>query len=404
MPASEVRTVRRFRIRRDKKLLRYAAVVLGLLLLVGTLGGIKFLQISRLIAYGEQMQAMGPPPETVSTAIARADSWERTLNAVGTVTSTDSVEIRNEVPGVVTKIAFNSGDTVNANAVLVELDAVVERNQLESSRAQLAQAMTDLRRTRKLVQGGAVARAQLDSAEAAVRTLRAQVEGLEGALAKKTLRAPHAGRVGIRKVSSGEFLNVGTLITSLDAEGEVFVDFDLPQEDASLLQPGLPARVSFSASPKVELSARIVAVSPTVDRVTRNLEVRADVDDPAEQLRPGMFVDVAVVMPERLEVVSVPATAVVHAPYGDSVFVIEEKPADEPGMHKTPDGRPVRIARQRFVRVGTARGDFLEIVKGLSAGAQVVTAGAFKLRNGSPVVVDNSTAPEPKLDPSPENR
>jgi membrane fusion protein (multidrug efflux system) len=221
-------------------------------------------------------------------------------------------------------------------------------------------------------------------------------------LQRKLIRAPFKGRLGIRAVSVGQYLNPGMAVTTLDALGATFVDFALPQEELASVRVGLPVRVT-SEGAKRAVEGTISAIDPAIDPVTRNLRIRASL--PAEQApRPGAFVNVEVVKPGRASLVVVPATAVVHAPYGDSVFVIEPKPPGSPGMATAPDGRPVKRARQQFVRLGRTHGDFVAVVKGLGAGQQVVTAGAFKLRNGSPVVVDDKLDQRPKLDPRPENR
>lgn len=383
---------------------RYAMVMVGLLTLVTALGGIKFLQISRLLAFGKQMEAAGPPPEAVSTSVAQSQTWEHTLRAVGTVSSVRSVEVRNEVAGTVKRIAFSSGAEVKEGDVLVELDADVERSQLVAARARREQAATALRRARELRKGGAMSQAELDNAEAALKIAQGDVLALEARVDQKIIRAPFSGRLGIREVNVGQFLNPGSRMTVIDSIGELFVDFALPQEETAAVTTGLPVRVAFTASPKTELPAQIVAVGPRVDEATRNVDLRARVSDPTGHLKPGMFMEVTVVMPQRLNVVAVPATAIVHASFGDSIFVIEEKKPGSPGMAQTPQGKKVQIARQQFVRVGSTRGDFVQVIQGLAPGAQVVTGGAFKLRNGAPVVVDNAAAPRPELQPRPENR
>jgi membrane fusion protein (multidrug efflux system) len=181
------------------------------------------------------------------------------------------------------------------------------------------------------------------------------------------------------------------------------VDFTLPQEELARVKDGMPVRVRVGGEKKAYTGV-VSTVDPTLDDATRSLKLRASIEDEKDTLRPGMFATVSVVLPSQKPVVTLPSTAIVHASYGDSVFVIEDKPADMPGKAETPDGKPVKVARQQFVRVGQARGDFVEISEGLNAGADVVTAGAFKLKNNAPIVIDNSVKPDPKLDPRPENR
>ncbi|MBX5481225.1 MAG: efflux RND transporter periplasmic adaptor subunit [Myxococcaceae bacterium] len=388
-------------------MLHYLVAIVGVLLVVVALAGIKFLQISHLMAFGAQMEQAGPPPEAVGVAVAQEQTWERTLQAVGTVSSPQTVEIRNEVAGTVKRIAFNSGAEVKAGALLVELDADMERSQLKAARARRDLAKVTLERSRRLMSAGAISRAALDQATSEFTAAQGEVSSLEAQVDKKTIRAPFAGRLGIREVSVGQVLNVGTRITVLDAVGGGFVDFSLPQEDAAKVAPGTPVRVTLRAAPERTLAGEVVATAPTVNPTTRNLGLRARVEglsNTRSALKPGTFVEVTLVMPQKLTAVVIPATAVVHAPYGDSVFVIEEKKPGTPGLDRTPDGRQVFIARQQFVRLGPPRGDFVAVLQGLKAGVRVVSAGAFKLRNNAPVVIDESPQPKPKLHPTPENR
>jgi len=382
--------------------LRYVLVVVGLLGLVGILGGVKFAQIASLIGMGKQMEKAGPPPEAVGTQVAEARQWESTLAAVGSVAGVESVVVSNEVPGLVTRIGFQSGELVERGKILVELDSQAERAQLVAAKARRDYAESIAKQSRTLAAQGAIPGTQLENDETQLTATTSDVRALEAQLERKVVRAPFAGRIGIRGVDLGQYLNPGTRVTVLDSVGDVYVDFSLPQGDVASVHSGLPVSI---ASRGVELAGgTITAVDPTIDSTSRNLRIRASVPNREAKLRPGMFVDVAVVLPDRQSVVTVPATAIVHAPYGDSVFVIEDKPPGSPGISALPDGRPVMIARQRFVRLGPARGDFVPITEGVTAGRQVVSAGAFKLRNGSPVVIDNRVEAKPQLDPRPENR
>ena len=385
--------------------LRYILVVVGVLVVVGGLAAIKGAQIGQLIAFGEESAKQGPPPETVSVAEATNQTWEATLSAVGSIASSKGVAVTAEVPGKVTRVRFESGDEVKAGAVLVELDTSVERAQLASMRSRKGLAVTTVKRSRNLVEGGAIAQAQLDADESNLDTLEADISALRAQIAKKIIRAPFSGRLGIRTVNLGQYLNPGEPVTVLESVDGVYVDFSLPQKNLDQVAAGMPVRVS-SDGLSVKRKGTISAVDPNIDPLTRSIQLRASLEgvDDAGELRPGMFVDVEVVLPVKRDVVSVPATAIVHAPYGDSLFVVEEKPADSPGMRQTADGAEVKIARQQFVRVGEQRGDFVSVLEGVEAGQTIVVAGAFKLRNNAPVVVSDSVAFVPKLDPTPENR
>ncbi|MEM1031722.1 MAG: efflux RND transporter periplasmic adaptor subunit [Myxococcota bacterium] len=386
------------------RVLRYVLVVVAVLAVVVGLGAVKGAQIKQLIDFGEQAERDGPPPETVSVEVSRSDTWETTLSAVGSVASSKGVAITSEVPGKVTRIRFESGDEVPAGAVIVDLDSSVEQAQLASLRSRAKLARTTLERTKKLRAGGAATQAKLDADTSALSTLEADIGALRAQIAKKIIRAPFAGRLGIRRVNLGEYLNPGQSVAELEAVEGVYVDFTLPQRKLDALKVGMPVRVKLEGQEAPPFTGKITAVDPKIDPVTRSIKLRASVDAEEAELRPGMFVDVAVVMPEKRSVVIVPATAIVRAPYGDSVFIVEDKPKEDPGLRETSDGRTVQIARQQFVRAGEARGDYVAVLEGVDPGAEVVIAGAFKLRNRSPVVVSDEVAMVPKLNPSPANR
>lgn len=386
--------------------MRYVIAIVGIVAVIAALAGIKAKQIGSLIAFGKQMEVSGPPPEAVATVTIERDTWEGTLSAVGSVTSAKGVTLSNEAPGVVTRIHFESGMTVRQGQPLVELDTSVERAQLASAIARRDLAKTNAERTRVLVDKGALSAAQVDNDDAQLKTSSTDVQALEAQIAKKTVRAPFAGRLGIRTVNLGQYLNPGTPVTVLEAIDSVYADFTLPQQRLADLKVGMPVRVTLGTGVDggAPIDGAIAAIDPTVDASTRTVKVRASLPNKDESLRPGMFVNVSVVLPKRESTVVVPATAIVHASYGDSVFVVEDKKPDSPGMNQTADGKPVKIARQQFVRLGEARGDFVAVKDGVSAGQTVVTAGAFKLRNNAPIYVDNSIKVEAQLMPRPENR
>jgi membrane fusion protein (multidrug efflux system) len=381
---------------------RVLVVSVGLFVILGGLAGLKFWQISTLMAVGEAMEKAGPPPEAVGSAVAQAQSWEVTLHAVGTVTGVESVTVSNEVPGVVSKLRFESGDMVKEGQALVELDASVEEAQLAAAEARRDLAKINVERTRELVRKDAVTQQELDSDEAALEAAESDVSGVQAQIDNKIVRAPFAGRAGIRAVNLGQYLAPGTTVTTVDSIGDVWIDFTVPQEHLPRLRVGTPVRVSLRGQPP--LDGAISAIDPTIDPATRSIKLRASLADKRVSLRSGMFVTVEVVFPAKRDVVVIPATAIVRAPYGDSVFLIQDKPPGAPGMSTTPQGQPVKIARQQFVRLGEMRGDFVAVLEGLEPGQNVVAFGAFKLRNGSPIVIDNRVQPTAKLDPHPENR
>jgi membrane fusion protein (multidrug efflux system) len=364
--------------------------ILGILAVVGALAAVKGAQIGSMIAFGKKAQEAGPPPEAVGSAIAELQAWEGELEAVGSVATSKGVALSTDVSGVVTHIYFESGATAKQGQVLVELDSGVERAQLASAISQRELAATTLRRTKALAATGAVSPAQVDADETAMRGAATAVDAIQAQISKKTITAPFTGKLGIRSVNLGQYLNAGTPVTVLETADALHVDFTLPQQRLADVKVGMPVHIwEESGDAGAPIVGKIAAVDPTVDPNTRNIKLRADTD--STDLRPGMFVRVAVILPQKADVVVVPVTAIVHAPYGDSVFVVEDK-----------DGK--KIGRQQFVRVGRARGDFVSITDGLKAKQEIVTAGAFKLRNNSPIKIDNSMKLDPKLDPRPANR
>jgi len=387
--------------------MRYLIAIGLVVVIVGALVTIKFKQISGLIKAGEAGQKAGPPPESIGTAIAKEDTWEGTLTAVGSIAAAKGVTVSNESPGVVTAIHFESGDYVRAGQILVELDTSVERAQLASAEARKELAGVSADRSRKLVASAAISNAQLDNDEAQLKTSKADFSALKAQIDRKTVRAPFAGRLGIRTVNLGQYLNPGTAITVLESLGSVYVDFSLPQQALADVPVRTPVRVTLAGAvadvKAVALDGVIAAVDPTIDSNTRTIKLRASVPNKGDKLRPGMYVNVSVVLAKRNQVVTAPATSVVHASYGDSVFVVEDKKTPEGTAVTLPDGKPAKVARQQFVRVGTARGDFVALLDGVKAGQELVNSGAFKLRNGSGVIIRNDIAATPSLNPTPDN-
>ncbi len=367
--------------------------IVGLLLLVGTLAGLKLLQFQTMAAQGAKFV---PPPETVTTAAVQMDRWQPTLSAIGSVAAVQGVTVSTETSGLVKTIAFESGATVKAGEVLVELDTAIEQAQLRSAAASADLARANLERARDLRGKNMVSAADFDAAEAQAKQTIAQMDNLRAVLAKKTIRAPFAGRLGIRQVNLGQFLDNGAAIVSLQSLEPVYVDFALPQRYLAQLHAGMTVRVATDAFPQQSFAGKLTAISPAVDSVTRNVRLQATLANPDSRLQPGMYVEVTVVLPDTEPVLMIPATAVLYAPYGDSVFLIEEKKDEKTGVVG-------QALNQKFVRLGPARGDFVVVASGLAAGQTLVSTGVFKLRNGMSVVVDNTLAPQPQLAPKPPN-
>jgi membrane fusion protein, multidrug efflux system len=381
---------------------RYLVVILGLFAVVGGLVAIKFTQISSLVNMGKEMAKAGPPPESVGTALAQSQAWEGTLSAVGSITAAKGVVVSNDAPGTVSHIYFESGAQIRQGQSLVELDTSVERAQLASARARVDLATLTVNRSRALVKSNTISQSQADADESALKTSTTDANALAAQIDRKIVRAPFTGRLGIREINLGQYLNSGTRITVLEAIDTVYVDFTLPQQRLGELKIGMPVRVTIEGTQGAPREGTIAAIDPTVDSTTRTVKVRAAVPNEGETLRPGMFANVSVVLADQGDLVTVPATALVHASYGDSVFVVEDRKNEEGGP--PPGDRPAKIARQQFVRVGASRGDFVSIIDGVTAGQDIVSAGAFKLRNGSSIVVNNEVKVDPQVSPHPDNR
>jgi membrane fusion protein (multidrug efflux system) len=368
---------------------RVVFTIVGLFVLIGVLGGIKGLQISRMAADGKQF---APPPETVTTVEVHLESWESLLTSVGSLEAVQGVMVTAELTGKVVHIAFEPGAMVRTGDLLVQQDISSETAQLRASEAAVALAKITLERTRKLLTEKTVSQSQYDSADAQFKQAVAQFDTIRAAIAKKTIRAPFAGRLGIRLINLGQILNEGEAIVSLQSLDPIFINFSLPQQQLVQAQPGLTVQVTTDALPGRTIEGKITAINPAVDISTRNLRVQATVANPQKRLRPGMFVNVAVVLPVQDKVLAIPATAVLYAPYGDSVFVVEEKKREQ-------NSPPGKVVRQQFVRLGKKRGDFIAVSSGLNDGETIISTGVFKLRNGQAVVVDNTLAPEFRLKP-----
>lgn len=369
---------------------QWLVLAVGLVVVVLILVGVKAGQIVTMVKAGESFV---PPPEAVTSARVERAEWETTRAAVGSVVAVQGVTMAAEVAGTVREIAFESGSSVEQGAVLVRLDTSAEEAQLAAALADASLARINLQRTRRLRQGEAVSQADLDAADARAKQADATVANLRAVIAKKTVRAPFDGRISIRQVDLGQVVAPGSPIASLQSVTPIRADFWLPQQALARLRAGQRTRLSTDTFPGERWEGEITTINPEVDPATRNVRVRATFPNPDGRLRPGMFANVEIVSGEPRPVLIVPATAVIFAPYGDSVFTIEEKKAE--------DGKVSTVARQKFVRTGERRGDLVVVEAGLNEGETVVSSGAFKLRNGVVVAVNNALAPKPLLAPTP---
>lgn len=366
--------------------------VFALVALAGLLGGIKALQIRDLISAGSNMV---PPPSSVATHKVEKQNWETFLDSVGSLEAVQGVIISADSPGRITQIFFTPGSRVDAGALLVQQDITTETAQLRAAEANVELARLSAERVRELFAKRASSKADLDTAEARFKEAVAQADNIRTTIAKKTIKAPFAGQLGIRLVNVGQDLANGTAIVSLQAVDNLFLNFSLPQQSLSSLQLGLPVRMTTDAVPGEIFAGEITAIDPSVDPATRNIKVQASLANSAQKLLPGMFATVEVVLPAQEPVLAIPLTAIAHATYGDSVYVVEEETKE--------DGEKHLVARQQFVQLGRTLGDFVAVTKGLSEEQTVVVSGVFKLQNGAPVAVNNEVKPVFSLRPNPND-
>jgi membrane fusion protein (multidrug efflux system) len=370
--------------------LKIAIAVMIVLGVVGAVAGVKTLQIRKLTAAAKTMVQ---PPECVSTATAREEQWPTALTAIGSVNAVQGVTITPEIPGQVKEIAFQGGAVVAQGDLLVRLDVSSEQAQLRAVEAQAELARLNLVRERSLRSEKTVSQAELDAAEATLKQQEANADAIRTTIEKKTIRAPFAGRLGIRLVNFGQYLEAGKPIVSLQSLTPVFVDFALPQQELRELKTGMRVRVTTDTYGEQAFEGTLTAINPDLDASTRSVGLQATIQNPEQLLRPGMFVRAEVLLPQSENVLVIPATAVLSAPYGDSVYVVENQ--------TSPNGKSELSVRQALIRVGRARGDFVSVQIGLKPGDRVVRAGGFKLRNGMKVVENNVLVPKTEVTPHP---
>lgn len=371
---------------------KFFAAVVFVVILAGVLGGIKALQIKKMI---DQGKSMALPPAVVSAVNATEDSWETVVPAIGSVTSVQGVTLTAESAGKIVGLTFSSGDRVRKGALLVQQDVSEERANLQALEARETLAALQVQRLRGALAQGSTSQQDFDTAMATHRQILAEKAAVQALIDKKTIRAPFSGVLGLRQVNLGQFLDAATPIANLQRLDRVYVEFTVPQQQAGLLRPGNEVRVTTDALPDTTCIGTLNAVEPQADRATRTVRMQAVLDNPGEHLRPGMFVTVRAVLPGQRTVTIIPSTAVLSAAYGSSVFVLEPSAGT--------NGTSGLTLRQQFVTLGERRGDFVVVTKGLAPGDTVVGTGVFKYRNGQPVVVDNTLRPDFKLAPTPEN-
>ncbi len=351
-------------------------LILVLLLLTAMFGGIfgwKYFSGQKMAA----MMAKPPPPATIASAEVELETWQPYLYAVGSVEATQGVSVTTEVPGQVRKIVAESGQHVEVGDVILQLDDSVDQAELDGLIAQHTLGKLQFERARKLLKDRSVSRSEYDQSRAQMDSAAATVTSKRALIGKKAIRAPFSGQLGIVEVNLGQYLSPGANIVPLQALDPVFVDYTLPERHFARVKVGQPVKVEVQAYPGRTFEGAISAINPGIESGTRSLRLRATLDNPDHLLRHGMFTEVRTVLPARDGILTLPRTAITYNPYGESVFLIQDK-----------DG--AQIVQRRPVKTGEVRAGRVEIVEGLQVGQQVVSAGQNKLRNGQAVSIDNS--------------
>lgn len=352
----------------------------------------KYRQVEAAIAMGA---SFAPPPSAVTTMVAKRETWPSTLNVIGTAQAIQGVTVSADLPGTVERIHFDSGRPVHAGDVLVELDTRQERAQLAAAEAARDLAKINYERQQKLVAEGVVAKTEYDNAYAQQKSTEANVGEIKATIERKTIRAAFSGVLGIRQVNLGQYLSAGQAIVTIESLDPIYVNFGVPQQDSGRLHSGGALRVTSDDLPGTQFNGHISALDSVINETTRNIQVQATLPNPKAKLRPGMFVQVEVGMGASRDVISLPASAINYAPYGDSVFIV--------GDMKDQKGNAYRGVRQQFVKVEGSRGDQVAVISGINPGDEVVTSGVFKLRNGAAVQVNNKVQPSNNPKPKPED-
>ena len=374
---------------------RMVIMLIGVFLLLGLIFAFNQLKTFMIKQY---LSGMGMPPQTVSTMVAKADVWQPKLTSVGSVRAYRGVDLSTEIGGLVVGVPVQSGADVKEGDLLVKLNDASDVAQLNSLKAlaELAKVINERDRQQLAIQ--AISKNTYDTSKADAKSKQAQVEAQTALVAKKNIKAPFSGRVGIVTINPGQYINPGDKLMTLQTLDPIFIDFNLPQSDAANIQVGQSITVTTDAFKNASFVGKITAVSPKVDTNTRNLQIEAQIDNPDKKVLPGMFANVNIDMGGQLNLITVPQTAVTYNPYGSTVFISKDS------GKKDKEGKPIFEAQQVFVTTGQTRGDQVSILKGLEEGMTVVTSGQLKLKNGSPLNINNTVQPTNLPDPKPQEQ
>ena len=371
---------------------RMFLMVVAIAAFLTAIGAVKYSQIKKGMA---QQASFQMPPEAVTTVVAKADRWPNSLTAIGTVGAVQGVTVSADQPGIVERIAFESGQRVRQGDLLVQLDVRQEKAQLAAAQAQLEWARVSLDRAKRLVETQIGSQETLDNADSQYKAAEAKVGELKATIERKTIRAPFTGVLGIRQVNVGQYLQSGSPVVPLQALQPIYVNFSVPQQEIVRVLPGTEVSVTNTQA-GTTATGKVTAVDSVVDPATRNIAVQATFPNADGKLHPGMFVDARLGFGSTNDVVAIPASSIAHAPYGDSVYIVSQ-------LKDPKSGKEYKGVRQQFVKIGPGRGDQVAIVSGIKPGEEVVTSGVFKLRNGAPVQVNNETQPGNNPAPKPED-
>jgi membrane fusion protein (multidrug efflux system) len=387
---------------------RMLIMIAGVIVLVAILAGGFFLHIKALMAASPK-----PGPQVVTAVKVQALDWQPQLAAVGTVTAVRGVDVTTEIAGLVRDIHFKSGQDVKKGELLVQLNDDTDRAQLQSLLASAELAATTLKRDQAQFEAQAIAQAQVDADAADLKSKRALVTQQQALLAKKSIRAPFSGKLGITTVNPGQYLNPGDKIVTLQTIDPIYVDFSLPQKQVNGLALGQVVNATTDAVPGTTFPGKLTAISPKVDPATRNVVVEATFQNPKRQLLPGMFANAAVEVGDKKHYLTLPQTAITYNPYGSTVFIVmtnaERAQAGAasgaaPAPAPAASGGDQLVVQQAFVTTGDTRGDQVAVLSGLKEGQTVVTSGQVKLKNGTPVAIDNSVQPAFSANPHPQEQ
>ena len=339
------------------------------------------------------------PPQTVSDIVVQRQLWQSRLKAYGQVRAVQGAELSSQVPGIVDEIDFQSGQDVKAGTVLMRLRLYDDPAKLQQLQAEVSLYTATLARDEKQFAAQAISRATLDLDTANLRNYQAQVDAQVQAMDEKVVRAPFAGRLGIRQVDLGQYLPAGTAVTTLQALDPIYVDFAVPQQQVGNVRPGRAVAVSVDTYPGRVFHAAVQALDSRIDAQSRMASVRASLANPDHALLPGMFATARLDLGAPTQVVAVPQATISFNPYGNFVYVLTPRPAAD--NHAAPAGQPVLVATSRVVTLGETLGDRVVVTDGLQPGETIVSAGQLKLRSGALVVIDNQVQPANATDPDP---